>query len=480
MVLIVRAPETYLAERRYVLDVVLGEWLGLAYDLHVDQVSQVEIRVAGDPEAKVLTAPDVLFATPSADWLTERSIPIPPLEHVEPSWRPLAGSPVLPAGGLEPWDRNPIPALFSNSNTAGIAGRASASGIHLNLDIFGSVFFVISGYEERTRRTRDEHDRFPAGASLAAMGGFLERPIVDEYVDLLWDAIRSLWPTAVRRRSSFRLRLTHDVDRPWASLGQRTWVVAHGLAGDLVRRRDPGLALNRALSFLDARRGRVSRDPFNTFDMLMDTSEHHGLQSTFYFMAGDGSNGIDGQYRVSDPEIARLLKRVHDRGHEIGLHSSYESYRSPERIRGEFESLRAACRVAGFDQPTWGVRQHYLRFDNPQTWRGQDAAGFDHDSTLGFAEHIGFRMGTCREYPVFDLLARRALKLRERPLLVMDATFWYMDVGPEEAALRTRAVVDRCRYHGGDAVLLVHNSSLLGARRRAQYAALVAAIAGDG
>jgi peptidoglycan/xylan/chitin deacetylase (PgdA/CDA1 family) len=212
----------------------------------------------------------------------------------------------------------------------------------------------------------------------------------------------------------------------------------------------------------------------------MDTSERHGLQSTFYFMAGDAANDIDGQYRLSDPPVARLLRQIHDRGHAIGLHTTYGSYRSTERIRGEFDALTAACRAVGFDQPTWGVRQHFLRFENPQTWRSQEAAGLDHDSTLGFADRVGFRAGTCREYPLFDLLDRRALRLRERPLLVMDATFsGYMNIELDAAATRTRAIVDACRRHRGDAVLLFHNSSLSGARQRAHYIELVERLASE-
>ncbi len=109
------------------------------------------------------------------------------------------------------------------------------------------------------------------------------------------------------------------------------------------------------------------------------------------------------------------------------------------------------------------MRQHFLRLDIPLTWRNHEAAGLDHDSSLGYADQIGFRAGTCREYPLFDLLESRPLRLRERPLIVMDATlFGYLGLGLDEAASRTRTIVDACRRHRGDAVLLYHNDSLWG------------------
>ncbi len=474
MTLLVRCPPDYLPERQYVLDLVLAEWLGLEYHMDSGRGSRTTIELVGDPRAGELTLPDVLFATPTEDWLTERSMPAVPLARIQVGPIPAAGGAPngLPPDGLPAGE---IPVLFGDPGAQQAAWQATAAGGSVSVDIFGSVFFLLSRYEEVVRPARDLHERFPGAASLAATEEFLERPIVDEYVDLLWSAMHALWPALVRRPSTFRLRLTHDVDWPWAAMGQRIGTVARAVAGDLLRRHDPVLAAQRARSLVDARAGRIDRDPFNTFDFLMDTSERHGLRSTFYFMAGRTNPRIDGNYRLSDPPVADLLRRIHDRGHEVGLHASYGTHRSAELTQAELEGLRAACRAVGFDQATWGVRQHYLRFDNPDTWRSQELAGIDHDSTLGFADRIGFRAGTCREYPVFDLLEHRTLRLRERPLVAMDATlFAHLGLELDDAARRTRAVVAVCRRHRGDAVLLYHNSSLPGARQRAHYRDLVA------
>jgi len=234
-------------------------------------------------------------------------------------------------------------------------------------------------------------------------------------------------------------------------------------------------------AFLDARAGQVARDPYNTFDFLMDTSERHGLRSTFFFLAGPTAAGIDGTYALSDPPIADLLRRVNERGHEVGLHASYDSFRSAERIELELDGLRAACRGVGFEQSSWGVRQHYLRFEAPITWRSQAAAGLAYDATVGFADANGFRAGTCREYPVFDLDDRRRLDLWERPLTFMDAASREFLAGDlDDAAERARALVGTCRRHQGGAVLLYHNSSLPSARQRDHYRTLIEALVADG
>ncbi len=474
-VLLVRTASTYAEERRYVFDVVLSEWLGLAYELEFDDRRSVSIRVAGDPANRELTLPDGLFATDTGAWLTQSSMPTLPLAGV-------ALDTVRDADGTarRHGPRGHVPVLFGKPGSSGSPMVRTGDGFDLSVDVFGGVFFLLTRYEEVANPVHDRHGRFPAGASLCDRAGFLERPLADEYVDLLWTAIHTLWPALARRPAAFRLRLTHDIDRPWTAVGQTFGSAARFVVGDVFHRRDATLAARRVLAIVDAPHDRVDRDPLDTFDFLMGVSEHHGLTSTFYVMAGNVPGEYEFRYRLVGPQFLNLLRRIHDRGHEVGLHGSYVSVTSGERMRMELDALRAACRAAGFEQPVWGVRQHFLRFASPLTWRSQADAGFLHDSTLGFAERVGFRAGTCREYPAFDLIERRRLDVRERPLLVMDTTlFEYMRLGIDEAASRTLEIVDRCRRHGGDAVLLYHNSTLPEARMQRHYRELIGSICGS-
>jgi peptidoglycan/xylan/chitin deacetylase (PgdA/CDA1 family) len=480
--LLVRAPVSRTAERRYVLDVVLSEWLGFEYRLEPIDGSLVQMQLIDDSSRSTLTLPDVFLATPDDTWLTERSMPATPLAAVAPEAHPNRPG--------EAWaPSRTVPILFGVPNPKGRPWESTDRGLTLSVDVLGSVFFCLTRYEEIVGKVRDRHERFPASASIAATEGFLDRPIADEYVDLLWSAMKTLWPQLVRTPRRFRLRLTHDVDHPWATYGRPMASVAHAVGGDLVRRRDAALAIQRVRAYAAAARGRVDQDPFNTFDLLMETSERHGLQSVFNFIAGTTAEkprpawyaaDIDGGYRLDDPPIARLLAQIHDRGHEVGLHASYGTFGSAEQTIAQFRRLKSACQAVGFEQPVWGVRQHYLRFENPGTWRNQELAGLDYDSTLGYADRPGFRGGSCREYPLFDLQARRAMTLRERPLVVMDATL--LDdpaVTLDEAAARMVGIVDACRRQHGDAVVLFHNSSLAGRRRHAFYRDLVKELARD-
>lgn len=468
----VHAPQGRDGERRYILDLLLTEWLGFDYDLVVRSGGRTTIQLASDPRGRSLSLPDVLLATPETDWLSARSMPRRPLRRVDLPTGLAAKFPAS-ASATGGWSAT-IPVIYGEPTATSRAWDESLTGLDFAVDVFGSAFWLLTRYEEVVSSVRDDRGRFPVSASLAAQEGFVGRPLVDEYVDLLWLAMRLLWPNLERKARPFRLRLTHDIDQPFAAWGRPVRVVARAVAGDLIRRRDPNLAARRVRAFIDARFDRIDRDPLNTFDFLMDTSERHGLQSHFYFMAGTDPEDAEFRYRITDRPFTEVLRRIHDRGHDIGLHAGYETYRSEPRMAAELAALKDACHAAGFDQPTWGVRQHFLRLAYPDTPRIHEAVGFEHDSSLGFAEEIGFRAGTSREFPVFDAAAGHRFRLIERPLLVMDTTLReYMHVAPTDIASRTQSIVDICRRHEGDAVLLFHNDGIAGDRPRRLYAELI-------
>jgi hypothetical protein len=451
MTLEVEAPGRYEPERRYILDVMLGERLGLDWRLQLRERPDVRIAVEGDP-ARCVLVPDLLFATPQSDWLSRAALPA----------RPLA------------W-REHLPVLYGADAPALLI--PGPDGVELTVDVFGGAFFMLSRYEELVVPARDRHSRFAAASSIALAEGFLGLPVVDAYVELLWSALQRLSPRLERRPAHFGIALSHDVDRPLASVGRSAPELARQLGADALVRRDAGLAARRVRSWVGLPRGDHRFDPYNTFDFLMDVSERHATAGAFYFLATQEMTALDGLYTLEQPWIESLMRRIHERGHEIGLHASFDSHLDPHRTKAEFLRLRRAAERQGVTQERWGGRQHYLRWENPVTWSNWEAAGLDYDSTLGYADEIGFRAGTSYEFSPFHLLERRPLRLRERPLQVMDGTlFEYMALSPDRAFERVMAVARECRRYGGTLSLLWHNSSLPTARQKRWYEELAGAV----
>jgi hypothetical protein len=439
--LLVEAPGGYEPERRYILEVVLGDWLGLDWELRTVDRRDVRISLADEPGRRCVVVPDVLFATRREDWLTEAS----------------------------------LPRVRRSEGLAVVYGSAAvADSARLEVDVFGSAFFMLSRYEELVVDDRDRYGRFPASASIAHRAGLLDTPIVDAYVELLWDALQRTWPRLRRRSRVFEVILTHDVDDPLAMLDHGPRDFARQLAGDLVRRRDARLALRRARSL----GGDRSLDPHNTFDFLMDVSERHGLRSAFYFLAHRDQRPRDGAYLFEDRWVRRLIGHIGERGHEVGLHTSFCTYRDATLTREEFARLLRVAEAEGVRQEEWGGRQHFLRWANPDTWRNWEAAGLRYDATLAYPETVGFRTGTCHPYRVFDLQERRPLHLREMPFQVMDVTLLAsMALTPDAARAAVMEIAAQCRRFGGCLGILWHNNTLLRTQREQRwYEELVAAV----
>jgi hypothetical protein len=130
----------------------------------------------------------------------------------------------------------------------------------------------------------------------------------------------------------------------------------------------------------------------------------------------------------------------------------------------ELQGLIDTAESLKIRQNDWGGRQHYLRWAAGSTWKDWNDAGLSYDSTLTYAERVGFRCGICFEYPVFDLRGRRQLELLERPLVAMDVSMLsdnYMGLSPEASLEKLGWLASICRGFRGDLTLLWHNDSLV-------------------
>jgi len=97
---------------------------------------------------------------------------------------------------------------------------------------------------------------------------------------------------------------------------------------------------------------------------------------------------------------------------------------------------------------------------------------------LGFADAIGYRAGTGRSFPAYDLVDHRQLPLRIRPLHVMDGTLLgYMLLDHPDALASVAAMSGRTRTFGGDFSILWHNSSLETHRAKKLYLEVLSALA---
>ncbi len=421
-------PDNHHAERSYCIDTIFGELLGISYQVRFDDARSLEgsCWVVTTARGTTLAVEDHFFSKiPEASgYLDARYLPGSVFS---------ASIPCLP--GCD------VPVLYGDP-----AYNATRNTIRFGGDIFASSFFMLTRWEEYVKTERDPHGRFPASASLAYQNGFLSLPVVDLYADMLWNMLLELGIDGERKTHPPRIFPTHDVDDLyfWSHAAQLLRVTA----GDLLKRRDGGLAAARIREFLRVKKG-AQKDPWDRFDLLMDLSESIGTQSRFYFMSG-GVTAYDNRYSINDPRAVELMAKIRQRGHLIGIHASYNSYNDPEQFRKEKVLLEETCGC----EITEG-RQHYLRFEVPATWRVWEANGMQTDATCGYADCAGFRCGTGKAFYAFDILKREQLAMRERPLVIMDSSlFDYQCYEADERSALWKSIMQS----GSDITLLWHNS----------------------
>lgn len=298
------------------------------------------------------------------------------------------------AAGFTPVLGEPLPTPGMPHPPTRLVESTEHGDVTVHYDILGLTYWMLTRLEEIGRTDLDEHDRFPATSSHAYQHGYLERPIVDEWLDLLGQVIKKQWPSIELKTHEFSMKVSHDVDVP-SLYAFKSWPrIARIMAGHLLKRRDIKAFFTAPYVKL-ATRGRLHpADPCNTFEWLMDVSDANRLTSAFYFICGHTDPRRDADYDPEHPMIRQLMRRIHQRGHEIGLHPSFNTYQRPELIAEEARRLRRIMAEEGIEQTAIGGRMHYLRWETPTTLNAWNDAGMRYDSTLGYADRPGFRCGT--------------------------------------------------------------------------------------
>ncbi|WP_415886964.1 polysaccharide deacetylase family protein [Neptuniibacter sp. QD37_6] len=451
----VKIPGILFKEQSYTLDVILGEFLGLVFEVETHSSDKIEIYREG--KSAKLTLDTSFFQRANNAWLKPESMPLLPLDSWESSCDGIDANIVT----------EPLPILYGMPGLVRYSNR-----LHLNLDVFGSIFFMLSRYEELVMPDRDHHNRFPATASIAYKESFLNRPIVNEYVNILWFCMCELWGDIERSSNKPSMLVSCDVDQPYDCTVETLPKLFKTCVADLIKRRSLLEMLKRINRYVFNKISIYQFDRNYTFDWYMDICEQADLKVAFYFIPTsiEPNNGC---YEVFDNKIISLMKKIAARGHEIGVHGSYQTYRDKNKMRRQKEILEAALRRAGIRQKIKGNRQHYLMFDAAVTPDYLDSAGFQYDASGGYADCSGFRFGTSKEFSMWGWMSESKLQLKQRPLIVMECSVIsdsYAGLGCGKEALDLMlGLKQESQNKGGCFTLLWHNSNLRSKEERVLF-----------
>ena len=312
----------------------------------------------------------------------------------------------------------------------------------IKFDLIACVYFMLVRWEEFVNPKKDLHNRFPLTESIAYKYNFFKRPIVNEYIEFLWNIMIKLDYSFTRVKWNFTYSLTHDVDSifcPVPTIKQlgKILVKSHDLPGVL-----------KTFYF------QSFTNPHDSFKYLMDLSESINTRSIFYLMAGK-TDKLDFEDYLNTTLFKKRINDIKTRGHLIGLHPSYNSYNNFELLYSEKLKLESSTGIEIED-----VRQHFLRLEFPKTIVNQELCGFKRDSSFGYVEDIGFRCGICNEFPIFDFLSGTQLKIIEKPLIVMEGSLiHFKKLNPIQVLNEMKLIIDEVKKYNGEFIFLWHNTS---------------------
>lgn len=437
-------------ELEYILKVLLTDFLGLKWTL-----------VQSD------NATDFLIIKDSIS-IRELHIPIIFFEIIENKWLDVETLPTLP---LKSWDSsvlsskiklidNILPILYGTNSDAFFR---SYNKLVLPIDIFGSAFFMLTRYEEIVNINKvDIHNRFLSGESISSQANFIHRPIIDEYVELLWNSFLYLWPGLKRKKQLTELIVTCDVDSLY-NLDFSIKGIAKGLAADILKRYSFELAFDNLKNRIRQRNGIFDFGThYDNINWIMDVNEKEGNKVIFYFIAG-GNHMLDSNYKFGNKDSLKILKSIIERGHEIGLHPSYLSSNNKILLYEEKKHLTEVLNNLNYDSSILNSRQHYLKWDSLITANELNKLGVKVDSTLGYADKPGFRCGTGRTFQMYDLIMRNTLEILQNPLILMETSVVspeYMGLGYSNKALNYMLEIKKNALKFSNRfTMLWHNSS---------------------
>lgn len=296
-------------------------------------------------------------------------------------------------------------------------------------DYLATAFYHINCLQEYQDCPLDDLNRFPYVNSLQHRHDNIQVNIGQYCFDQL---AKELGIKSKKKKTRFFL--THDIDSVYGAILQDGFNVLKKGRIDIF--------------FQLLFRAAIGKPDWLNMDLIMKLESVYDCKSVFYWLVNKGrlnSREINADYDFFNPKIQNIYKSVSDKGFENGIHKSIS--------KDGFES-----ELIKFDKKPIGNRYHYLKFNLPSGFDAIEESGLKLDSSLGFAEKMGFRNNYGLPFTPYNFAQKRPYSFVEVPLHIMDRTFFQYDrKSPEKA---TMAILDFLEKNKENCVLSIlwHNN----------------------
>jgi hypothetical protein len=337
-----------------------------------------------------------------------------------------------------------IPFLFDKNSTKDTITYKNNHAT-VNYDIVAATFYLLSGWNELVSSGKDELGRIKYKENIISKLNISSIPVVNYYFDVLREAIETVTRKKIKKNlwgeNNFGVALTHDIDKC-----RSAWL--EGSFSEFKKKRFasiPKLIFNRIFT----------KDDWFNFEMISNIEKQYNAKSSFYFLPRKGKSGKwqNADYRVESKSIQKAINYLRTYGNEIGVHGSFGTHINCEKLKKDYDKLGHESIV--------GNRFHFLMFDPEKSASVLEESNIMYDSSLGFAEHIGFRRGTCYPFYLYNFEKDKISKVIEIPLIVMDGSLAdkkYMGLSRQDSLSKVVELINEIKNFGGVFTLLWHNT----------------------
>lgn len=315
-------------------------------------------------------------------------------------------------------------------------------------DLFSGIFFHLSRYEEYNV-PKDNLGRFSHKSSCLFLNGFIESPLVDEWVNGFKNYLIQFHDFNAKdfKLEKFNVQASIDIDSVFTYKGRNLFRTIAAFARDGIKLNFKEV-LNRTRVLLN-----LEKDPNDNFELQKELLNH---KSAKYFVQVGNYGRLDKNISPKNTEFQNILKDLKNKGYQIGLHPSFASNSSSEIIQTEKLKLES---IIGSE--VLHSRQHYLKFELPKTYQSLIELGIENEYSMGYSEIAGFRAATAYPFYWYDLESEKTTKLLIHPFVVMDVAYKnFQKMTVDETISSSKKLKDICMSLNLPFIFVFHNESL--------------------
>ena len=305
-----------------------------------------------------------------------------------------------PCGLLESTE---IKVIDSTWDAAIQVPKAFVNSSMMGYDVFASIFFQLTRYEEYIVSELDTFGRFDSAKAIHVQANKELDPLVDLQVQEFLKLIAKQHPSFTYSTPKGSTKATMDIDIAYDYLGRS---FLRGMGAFAKNIFNPRKLAERIAVLI-----RLKKDPAYIFNDLID------LDIRYFIHVGD-YGPLDKSCGLSRKEYQAFLQALTTEN--IGLHPSFQSHLNLDELLFEMEQLETIA-----DQNISQSRQHFIKMILPDTYELLLQIGIQKDYSMGWPDRPGYRAGTTHPHYFFNLKTNQQTELQVVPFCWMDPHFLF-------------------------------------------------------